>query len=333
MLQAEHAKIARRAARRMLGELAATVHSRHRPSGPGAAAMTLEIRPLHPLFAAAISGIDLARPLDPVAQQAIVEAIDRYAVVVFPGQRLEDDAQITFARHFGPVAASAQRARHHGIRHRLASTEIADISNLDADNAVLARDNRRRQDSLGNRLWHTDASFRAVPGALSMLYAHVVPTEGGDTEFADLRAAYDALPARRKAELAELVAEHSIWHSRAQIGFTDYSDAERAALPPVPQRVVRRHPGSGRMTLYLAAHASHILGWPVPDGRVLLLELVEHATQRQFVYRHRWQAGDLVIWDNRCTMHRATWVDPTQPRDLRRVTTLDVASTVEQTAE
>jgi alpha-ketoglutarate-dependent 2,4-dichlorophenoxyacetate dioxygenase len=160
-----------------------------------------------------------------------------------------------------------------------------------------------------------------------------VPDDGGDTEFADMRAAYDALPERRKAEIESLIAEHSIWHSRAQIGFTDYSDAERASLPPVPQRLVRRHPGSQRKTLYLAAHASHIIGWPVPDGRMLLLELSEHATRRQFVYRHRWRVGDLVIWDNRCTMHRATWMDPSQKRDLRRVTTRDVASTLEQAAD
>ena len=293
----------------------------------------LSIAPLHPLFAAEIGGIDLAAPLAPADQRTIADAIDRYSVIVFRGQKLDDESQIAFGRHFGPVIAPGQRARHQSVRPRLQSTEIADISNLDADNQVMAADHRRRQDGLGNRLWHTDASFRAVPGALSMLYAHAVPDDGGDTEFADLRAAYDALPERRKAELAPLVAEHSIWHSRAQIGFTDYTPDERATLPPVPQRLVRRHPGSGRMTLYLAAHASHIIGWPVPDGRILLLELIEHATQREFVHRHKWQVGDLVIWDNRCTMHRATWSDPTQVRDLRRVTTRDVASTLEQAAD
>jgi alpha-ketoglutarate-dependent 2,4-dichlorophenoxyacetate dioxygenase len=295
--------------------------------------MSLSITPLHPLFAARIDGLDLRASLDAATIAEVGTAIDRYSVIVFRGQHLDDDSQLAFGRQFGPIVRPAQKARHQTIRHRILSEEIADISNLDADDNVMDASHRRRQDALGNRLWHTDASFRAVPGALSMLFAHVVPDDGGDTEFADMRAAYDALPERRKAEIESLIAEHSIWHSRAQIGFTDYSDAERASLPPVPQRLVRRHPGSQRKTLYLAAHASHIIGWPVPDGRMLLLELSEHATQRQFVYRHRWRVGDLVIWDNRCTMHRATWMDPSQKRDLRRVTTRDVASTLEQAAD
>ena len=185
---------------------------------------------------------------------------------------------------------------------------------------------------LANRLWHTDASFRAVPGALSMLYAHVIPDEGGDTEFADLRAAYDALPAATKAQLEGKVAIHSIWHSRGQLDVTKYTPEELASLPPVPQRVVRTHPGSHRKTLYIAAHASHIDGMPVPDGRLLLMELMEHATKPQFVHAHKWRQGDLVIWDNRCTMHRARPFDTTKVRDLRRVTTRDVASTLEQAA-
>jgi alpha-ketoglutarate-dependent 2,4-dichlorophenoxyacetate dioxygenase len=193
-------------------------------------------------------------------------------------------------------------------------------------------ESRRRLDWLANRLWHTDASFRAVPGALSMLYAHVVPAEGGDTEFADLRAAWDALPEAMQEMIEPLVAEHSIFHSRALIGFTDFTDEERAAMPPVPQRLVRRHPGSGRKMLYLASHASHIIGWPVPDGMLLLRELIEHATQPEFVYRHAWRQGDLVIWDNRCTMHRGRAYDETQPRDLRRITTQDTASTLNQAA-
>ena len=186
------------------------------------------------------------------------------------------------------------------------SNEIADISNLDGDGNVLEANSKRRLDWLANRLWHTDASFRAVPGALSMLYAHVVPDEGGETEFADLRAAYDALPhARPRGRSRALVAEHSIWHSRGQLAVTKYTPEELASLPPVPQRVVRTHPGSGRKTLYLAAHASHIIGMPVADGRLLLLDLIEHATQPRFVHSHTWKRGDLVIWDNRCTMHRA----------------------------
>ncbi|MBI3198073.1 MAG: TauD/TfdA family dioxygenase [Rhodospirillales bacterium] len=294
--------------------------------------MSITVKPIQPQFFAEISGIDLVQPLKTVDRDAIAAAIDRYAVVVFHDQKLSDDQQIEFAGHFGPIHSSAQRARHRGIKHRLARDEIADISNLDGDSKVLDVDNRRRLDWLANRLWHTDASFRAVPGALSMLYAHIVPAEGGETEFADLRAAYDALPDKTKKQLEGLVAEHSIWHSRGQLGVTKYTPEEIASLPPVPQRVVRTHPGSKRKTLYVAAHASHIIGMPIADGRLLLLDLIEHATQPKFVHAHTWRQGDLVIWDNRCTMHRARPFDTTQVRDLRRVTTRDVASTLEQAA-
>ncbi len=294
--------------------------------------MSITVTPVHAEFVAEISGIDLAQPLQPADRDAIEAAINRCAVVVFHGQKLTDDQQIEFSGHFGPIHSSAQRARHTSIKHRLERSEIADISNLDGDGKVLGVNARRRLDWLANRLWHTDASFRAVPGALSLPYAHVVPGEGGDTEFADLRAAYDALDASTKARLEGLVAMHSIWHSRGQLDVTNYTAEELASLPPVPQRVVRTHPGSHRKTLYLAAHASHIVGMPVPDGRLLLMELMEHATQRQFVHGHRWREGDLVIWDNRCTMHRARPFDTSKVRDLRRVTTRDVASTLEQAA-
>ena len=292
----------------------------------------VSVKQLHPLFVGEISGIDVSRPLSPSDHRAIVDAIDRYAVVVFHGQKLDDATQIAFASQFGPVESSAAKLRQRDVKHRLASNEIADISNLDSEGKVLQPEARRRLDWLGNRLWHTDASFRRVPGALSLLYAHIVPPEGGETEFADMRAAYDALPDRTKKELVGLVAEHSIWRSREQLGVVKYSEEELASLPPVPQRVVRTHPGSGRKTLYVASHASHILGRPVADGRLLLLDLIEHATQPRFVHSHTWKQGDLVIWDNRCTMHRARPFDTTQVRDLRRVTTRDVASTLEQAA-
>ena len=294
--------------------------------------MSITVTPAHPDFAAEIAGVDVSRPLNPADRQAIEDAIDRYAVVVFRGQTLDDEKQVAFARNFGPIASSALKLRHRDIKHRIESSDVADISNLDGDGNVLKPDARRRLDGLANRLWHTDASFRAVPGALSMLYAHVIPEEGGDTEFADLRAAYDALPEAKKNELEGLVAEHSIWRSREQLGVVQYTEEERASLPPVPQRLVRTHPGSHRKTLYLAAHASHILGMPVADGRLIILDLIEHATQPRFVHAHRWARGDLVIWDNRCTMHRARPFDTTRVRDLRRVTTRDVASTLEQAA-
>lgn len=294
--------------------------------------MSITVTPTRPEFVAEIAGVDVSRPLNPADRQAIEDAIDRYAVVVFRGQTLDDEKQVAFARNFGPIASSALKLRHRDIKHRIESSDVADISNLDGDGNVLKPDARRRLDGLANRLWHTDASFRAVPGALSMLYAHVIPDEGGDTEFADLRAAYDALPEAKKNELEGLVAEHSIWRSREQLGVVQYTEEERASLPPVPQRLVRTHPGSRRKTLYLAAHASHILGMPVADGRLIILDLIEHATQPRFVHAHRWARGDLVIWDNRCTMHRARPFDTTKVRDLRRVTTRDVASTLEQAA-
>jgi alpha-ketoglutarate-dependent 2,4-dichlorophenoxyacetate dioxygenase len=294
--------------------------------------MSITVKPVTPAFVAEIGGIDIAGPLQPADRDAVDNAINRYAVVIFREQKLSDEQQIAFARHFGPIQASAQRVRHHDIKHRLASSDIADISNLDGEGRVLAPDSRRRLDWLANRLWHTDASFRAVPGALSMLYAHIVPEQGGETEFADLRAAYDALPQNTKAQIGNLVAEHSIWHSRAQLSVIQYTPEELASLPPVPKRLVRRHPGSGRKTLYVASHASHIIGMPIADGRLLLMDLIEHATQRQFVHSHTWRQGDLVIWDNRCTMHRARPFDTTTVRDLRRVTTRDVASTLEQAA-
>jgi len=294
--------------------------------------MSITVTPTTPGFFAEISDIDLARPLQPADRDAIEDAINRYAVVLFRGQKLSDAQQIDFSAQFGPIHSSAQRARHTGVKHRLERTELADISNLDGDGKVLEANAKRRLDWLANRLWHTDASFRAIPGALSLLYAHVIPDEGGDTEFADLRAAYDALTDPMKKRLEGLVAIHSIWHSRGQLDVTRYTPEELANLPPVPQRVVRTHPGSHRKTLYLAAHASHIEGMAVPDGRLMLMDLMEHATRPQFVHAHKWREGDLVIWDNRCTMHRARPFDTTKVRDLRRVTTRDVASTLEQAA-
>jgi len=294
--------------------------------------MGLAVRQLHPLFVGEVSGIDLAAPLADGTVAEIAAAIDRHAVLIFHDQKLEDESQLALARRFGPIEPPQT---YSGAR-RLRYAEFADVSNLGADGEPRERGDRRRMGSLGNRLWHTDASFRRVPGALSMLYAHAIPARSplgdGETQFADLRAAYDALPETTRQTIEGLVAERSIFHSRALIGFTDFTDEERAAMPPVPQRLVRVHPGSKRKTLYLASHASHIVGWPVPDGMLLLRELIEHATQREFVYRHNWRAGDLVIWDNRCTMHRGRSFDETQHRDLRRITTQDVASTVDQAA-
>jgi len=263
----------------------------------------------------------------------LTDAIDRYAVLVLPGQQLDDERQMAFARNFGEL--ELPRSGRADVARRL-RPEMADISNLDEQGRLRGRDDPRRFDQLGNRLWHTDGSFRRVPAMLSMLYAHQVPGPSplgdSDTEFADLRAAYDALPDATKTEIDPLVALHDIAWSRAQLGFTDLLFGEKNVLPAVPQRVVRTHPGSSRKTLYIAAHASEIVGWPLPDGRLLLRELIEHATRREFVYRHPWRQGDLVIWDNLCTMHRGRHFDETRVRDLRRVTVRDIGSTLDQVA-
>jgi alpha-ketoglutarate-dependent 2,4-dichlorophenoxyacetate dioxygenase len=293
----------------------------------------MEIKQLHPLFVGEVSGIDAGRPPCADAVAALNAAIDRYAVLVLRGQHLDDERQMAFARNFGELELPRSGAAR--VKRRL-RPEIADISNLDEENRVRGRDDPRRFDQLGNRLWHTDGSFRRVPAALSMLYAHRVPGPSpkgnGETEFADMRAAYDALSDQQKEDIADLVALHDIAWSRGQLVFSDLLFGEKQVLPPVPQRLVRTHPGSGRKVLYVAAHAAEIVGWPVPEGRLLLRELIEHATQREFVYRHDWRQGDLVIWDNRATMHRGRHYDETKIRDLRRVTTRDVAPTLHQVA-
>jgi alpha-ketoglutarate-dependent 2,4-dichlorophenoxyacetate dioxygenase len=296
--------------------------------------MPIELRNLHPLFVAEASGVDLGQPIDAATIRAIWDAIDRYAVLVFQDQRLTDAQLRDFAASFGELEIGRSAAR--GGRRRLEIPQIGDISNLDEDNRVRALDDRRRLDSLGNRLWHTDASYMPVPVVLGMLHAVTVPPAsalgGGETEFADMRAAYDALTDATKAAIDGLIVQHAVFWSRGQIGFTEFPAGERENYPPSPQRLVRLHSGSKRKTLYLSAHASHVIGWPIADGRLLLLDLNAHATQPAFVYRHEWRVGDLVIWDNRCTMHRGRAHDETQPRDLRRATTLDADSTLAEVA-
>jgi alpha-ketoglutarate-dependent 2,4-dichlorophenoxyacetate dioxygenase len=296
--------------------------------------MAIEVRQVHPLFVGEVAGIDLGRAIDETVVRTIWEAINRYAALVFHDQHLDDEELRDFARKFGELEIGRSAAR--GGRRRLALPEIGDISNLDEDGRLRERDDRRRLDSLGNRIWHTDASYMPVPVVLGMLYAVTLPPAsalgGGETEFADMRAAYDALPEAIKDAIDGLVAEHDVFWSRGQIGFTDFLPGEREKYPPSRQRLARRHPGSKRKTLYLSAHASHIVGWPVPEGRILLYDLNLHATRPEFVYSHKWRVGDLVIWDNRCTMHRGRPHDDSYPRDLRRATTLDVGSTLEEAA-
>lgn len=292
--------------------------------------MIVAVRPLHPFFVGEISSVDLFRSVDQGTFREIEAALDRHAVLIFHDQLMDDEQQIAFSRLFGRLETSIGTIRKDR-KHRLRSVELADVSNLDANDNIRPLSDRWRMMILANQLWHTDSSFKRVPGKVSLLSAREVPPSGGETEFADLRAAYDALDEATKKRIDDLVAEHSIFHSRSLIGYTDFSDEERAALPPVPQTLVRIHPGSGRKTLYLAAHASHIIGWPIGQGRALLDELMTFATQPRFVYRHRWRMGDLVVWDNRCTLHRARpYDDANDRRDMRRTTVEDSAATLEQ---
>jgi alpha-ketoglutarate-dependent 2,4-dichlorophenoxyacetate dioxygenase len=257
-------------------------------------------------------------------------AFNRYGILVFSAQPVTDEQQLAFSRLFGPLEVNPNYA---GAKMRL-RPDVADISNLDAEGRVLARDDRRNLFNIGNQLWHTDSSFKQIPAKCSLLSARELPSSGpmggGETEFADLRAAWDALPDARKRKLQGLVVEHSIFRSRSQIGFADFNDEIFKQLPPVPQALVRHHRYSGRTSLYLASHASHIIGWPVEEGRALIEELIAFATQPQFVYQHRWAVGDLVMWDNRCTMHRGRPYDNTQRRVLHRTTVSDIANTLEQ---
>jgi alpha-ketoglutarate-dependent 2,4-dichlorophenoxyacetate dioxygenase len=286
----------------------------------------MEIRQLHPLFVGEVSGIDLSRPVDEATRDDIVAALDRYAVLVFHDQKLTDERQIEFSGMFGPLGRTAIVTRKD-YTPRL-NPHFTDISNLDENNRILELNDRRRMVALGNRLWHTDHAFRPIPSKYSLLHAHAVPPEGGETEFADMRAAWDELPDRRKAQVEGMIAMHSLLYSREVLGFTDYAPEEVDAFPPAPHPLVRTHPGSGRKALYVASYASEIRGMPVPDGRMLLRDLTEHATQRKFVYTHHWKVGDLLMWDNRSLMHRAGDYDMTQRRDLRRTTVMQTEPTV-----
>ncbi|SKA15890.1 alpha-ketoglutarate-dependent 2,4-dichlorophenoxyacetate dioxygenase [Enhydrobacter aerosaccus] len=294
--------------------------------------MTIAIKPIDPVgrafFAGEVSGIDLTHPLSPAEVAAVHAGMDEFGVLVFHDQTLNDEQQLVFSRQLGPLeTATGDIAAAH---ERRVSMDLNDISNLDKDNKVVARDDRRRLFGIGNQLWHSDSSFKAVPAKYSILSARTIPAEGGNTEFADMRAAYDALDERTKREVHDLICWHSQIFSRGLLGFTDFTDEERVKWAPVPQRLVRRHPNTGRLSLYLASHAGGIEGWPVPEARAFLRDLTEHATQRQFVYSHVWRPHDVMMWDNRVTMHRARRYDHTQVRDLRRTTLTNEVSSLDQ---
>src|SRR6266403_1808150 len=285
--------------------------------------MALTFRKLHPCFAAEVGPVDLKTVRDETTLARIRSGMDEFAVLVFRDQIWSDVEHLDFAQRLDgrlhtKLGISALQ------KNRLGNEALGDISNLDESGEIMKSDNRRRMYGLGNRLWHTDASFQDPPGRYSMLSAKVVPPVAADTEYADLRAAWDALPEETKRQIDGLTVHHSIAYSRQVLGF-EFSDDEANLLKGAVHPLVRTIPRSNRKALYVASHASRIVEWPVPEGRLLLRDLIEHATQAEFVYRHSWRVGDLVIWDNRATMHRARPFDDTKHRrELRRVTTLDL---------
>ncbi len=297
--------------------------------------MTLSIKAIDPVsrpfFAGEVSGIDITRPLTPDQAAAIDRGMDEFGVLVFHDQRFDDESQLRFSRYFGDLETATGDLNFYTAR-RLDSVHVNDISNLDVNNEVLARDSRRRLFGLGNRLWHSDSSFKAVPAKYSLLSARVLPSKGGNTEFADMRAAYDDLDAETKAEIEDLVCEHTQLYSRATLGFTDFTEEDRKRFAPVLQRLVRRHPKTGRKSLFLSSHAGAIIGWPVPEARAFLRDLTEHATQRKYVYAHTWKLWDLVMWDNRTTMHRARPFNGKEVRDMHRTTVACEQSTMAEAA-
>ena len=270
----------------------------------------LQLTPLQPGFAARVSGIDLGRGVSDVHRDAIHKAMDRFGAI-------EDAASGTYRD-----------------RQRLENPHINDISNLRPDGSLLSADDRHRMTNLGNQLWHSDSSFKATPAQYSLLHARVIPPEGGETEFADMRAAWDALPPQQKQVARDLVCEHSMIYSRGRIGVHDFSADELERYTPVPQRLVRRHQRTGRLSLFLSSHIGRIQGWPTPEALLFIQDLIEFATQREFVHRHVWRVNDLVIWDNPSTMHRGRPFDSHRyPRDLRRVTLRGPASTLDDSVQ
>jgi len=293
--------------------------------------MAIEIRQLHRHFVGEVSGLDLREPLTNEEAVEVEAAMDKYAVLVFHGQDVTDEQQMAFALNFGerenPRGGNVTKKEDYRL-----DSGLNDVSNLGKDGRPLERDSRTHLFNLGNCLWHSDSSFRAIPAKFSLLSARVVNPRGGNTEFADMRAAYDALDDETKAEIEDLICEHSLMYSRGSLGFTEYSDEEKEMFKPVLQRLVRTHPVHGRKSLYLSSHAGKVLSMSLPEGRVLLRDLTEHATQPQFVHVHKWKLHDLVMWDNRQTMHRVRRYDQSQPRDMRRATIAGAAPTVAQDA-
>jgi alpha-ketoglutarate-dependent 2,4-dichlorophenoxyacetate dioxygenase len=293
--------------------------------------MSVTIAELTPGFVGEVSGLDITQPLTRSQVGDLEAGMDRFAVLVYHDQRFTDDRQKAFSINFGPLEQTEGGNVTRPEDRRL-DPQMADVSNLGADHKPLARDDRRRLFNLGNQLWHSDSSFRAIPAKYSLLSGRTVVDAGGNTEFADMRRAYDALDTGTKAEIEDLVCEHSLIYSRGTLGFTELSEEEKRLFKPVRQRLVRTHPVTGRRSLYLSSHIGTIIGRPVPEARALIRDLTEHATQPRFTYAHKWRQYDLVMWDNRSTMHRVRRFDETQVRDMRRTTVAGDSVTVEQMA-
>ena len=294
--------------------------------------MTVSFRPLHPAFAAEVSGIDCGRKLSREEVAAVEAGMDQYAVLVFPGQNITDEQQLAFTLHFGELENYKTGGHIQKKEDSRLRAGMADFSNLDRHGNIISAEDRVWFFQLGDRLWHSDSSFRPIPAKYSLLSGRILPSWGANTEFADMRAAYDALDARTKAEVENLVCEHSLMYSREAIGFTDLTDEERVAFRPVRQRLVRTHPVTGRKSLFLSSHAGTVDGWTIPEARMFLRDLNEFATQREFVYSHAWRRCDLVMWDNRQTMHRGRRFDRNEVRDVRRTTLAGDVATMEQEA-
>jgi alpha-ketoglutarate-dependent 2,4-dichlorophenoxyacetate dioxygenase len=291
--------------------------------------MSITISPITPHFVAEVFDVDLTRPLSDADFEAVAAAFWKYAVLIFPQQDITQQQQLAFAERFGPI--ERERTLDPKATPSRFDGAFSDISNLTAEGKIWAADSRQRMYKAGNKLWHTDSSFKRLPALTSLLHARTTVPLGGHTEFADQRAAYDALPLAQKKQLDGLIAEHWIATSRKRSGFSDFNEDERRRLPPVPQMLVRTIPQNQRKSLYVASHAGRIFGMPDDEGRALIDRLIEHVTQRQFVYTHRWRPNELVMWDNRCTMHRGTDYDDLRwVRDMRRVTVSDIANTCEQ---
>ncbi len=295
--------------------------------------MTIDIRPVHPVFVGEVTGIDICRPLTRAEVAAIEAGMDQYAVLTFPDQPLTDDQQVAFSANFGELEVPLAAQMANPSARRFDRLELGDISNFDGrSNKLREREDSRRMYALANRLWHSDASFRAVGAGYTLLHSRINPSKGANTEFADMRAAYDALDDRTKAEVEDLVTEHSIVFSREQIGWEVKSD-DAANVRPVKHRLVVTHPVTGRKSLYLSSHIGGIVGWPVPEARAFIRDLTEHATQPEFRYSHAWRVNDLVMWDNRMVMHRATRFDDLKEvRDLRRTSIKGVGLAMEDAA-